>query len=99
MSFQSLREEEKVKKGLVAGYNAKIIEEDARREKDREKMAISRELDRRAYEKGEEWFKSGLTLEDADEKLKNNKSFVYGFERGKRLAFIAELKGNDQKKR
>ena len=84
-------EEKQVKKKFRAGYVADILEKEERRLRDHEKMAVSRELDRKAYEDGQKWFDSGLGLEDAPEELKNNRSFVYGFERGQRLASIPVL--------
>ena len=48
------------------------------------------------YEKGMEWFKSGLPLEDAPEELRKNTNFINGFNKGKRLAMIAELQEKDR---
>ncbi len=49
------------------------------------------------YELGEAFFNSGLSLEDADEELRNNTSFVNGYNRGKRIAFAKELEQKRQK--
>ena len=43
------------------------------------------------YNKGEQWFNSGLTLDEAPDELKNNNSFLNGFMRGHRLAIIEKL--------
>ena len=43
------------------------------------------------YDKGVEWYNSGLGIEDAPVELQNNRSFVNGFKRGHRLALIEEL--------
>ena len=43
------------------------------------------------YDKGLEWYNSGLGIEDAPVELQNNRSFVDGFKRGHRLALIEEL--------
>ena len=49
--------------------------------------------------KGIEWFKSGLPLEDAPEDLRNNTNFIYGFHKGERLALIESLQNDSKKSR
>ncbi len=49
-------------------------------------------FDYNLYDKGTEWFKSGLSLDDAPDELKYSKDFIAGFERGKRLEFVRQLK-------
>ena len=49
--------------------------------------------------KGIEWFKSGLPLEDAPEELRNNTNFIYGFKKGERLALIESLQNDSKKSR
>lgn len=48
------------------------------------------------FEKGLTWFESGLLLEDAPLELRSNTNFVNGFNKGKRLALIAELQEKDK---
>ena len=50
--------------------------------------------DKNLYDKGMEWYNSGLTLEDASPEDRNNIHFVNGYERGKRLALIEEMQKN-----
>ena len=42
------------------------------------------------FNKGYEWFESGLSLEDAPEEMKNDFNFVNGFEKAKRVKKINE---------
>ena len=55
-------------------------------EKDLKKMDADRRFNYKLFNKGKEWFDSGLTLEDASEELRNDQSFIKGYEHGKRLA-------------
>ena len=43
------------------------------------------------FEKGEEWYKSGLSLDEVPEEFKTNRSFINGYKRGQRLAMIEEM--------
>lgn len=52
-------------------------------------------FDINVFNKGMEWFASGLSLEDASEEDKNSIHFVNGYERAKRLARIEEMKKNN----
>ena len=47
--------------------------------------------DRDIFSKGQQWFESGLSLEDAPLEFRSNRNFVRGFDRGRRIAFIQEL--------
>ena len=58
----------------------------------------TRDFDKNLFDKGKLWFDSGLSLEDADEKLKNDISFVKGFNHGARLDYINKM-DNPSKKR
>lgn len=42
------------------------------------------------FNKGYEWFESGLSLEDASDEIKNDFNFVNGFEKAKRVQKINE---------
>jgi hypothetical protein len=42
------------------------------------------------FEMGIKWFDSGLSLDDADDELKNDSSFIKGFNKGKMLKYIEE---------
>ena len=48
------------------------------------------------FEQGMTWFESGLPIEDAPEELKNNTNFINGFNKGKRLAMIADMQEKDR---
>lgn len=61
-------------------------------------LYVTKNLNREIYKQGEDWYRSGLTLADADESLQNDFSFVSGFERGRRLALIEESKSNSKTK-
>ena len=43
-----------------------------------------------------EWFKSGLPFDDAPEELRKNTNFINGFNKGNRLAMIAEEQEKDK---
>ena len=51
--------------------------------------------DPKIFDKGTEWFNSGLSFDDAPEELKNNTNFVNGFKKGIRLAEINNSIYND----
>ena len=57
-------------------------------------MASSANFNKDLFDKGQKWFESGLSLEDAPEEIKTNRDFIRGFERGRRLVFIEELDKN-----
>lgn len=38
--------------------------------------------------RGQKWFESGLSLDDANDEDKNNDAFVAGFNKGKRIQFV-----------
>lgn len=52
--------------------------------------------DKEIFDKGVEWFKSGLPFDDAPEELRKNTNFIDGFHRGERLQLIAELQEKDR---
>ena len=47
--------------------------------------------DNSIYLRGLDWYNSGLPLEDAPEEVRNNTNFINGFNKGKRLSYIASL--------
>ena len=53
--------------------------------------------DKEVFDKGIEWFNSGLSLDDAPENFRTNTNFVNGFEKAKRLADINSMIYNDGK--
>lgn len=44
--------------------------------------------DKSIFDAGMEWFNNGFSLEDASDEMKNNHSFIDGFNKGKRLDAI-----------
>lgn len=60
------------------------------REKEKNFKVVDK-YDSAIFEKGLNWGNSGLPLEDAPEEVKNNSNFINGFNKAKRLQFIAEL--------
>lgn len=65
-------------------FHSKLVAKD-RRIKNLEHV---KEFDKATFEKGLEWFDSGLSLDDADISLRENFNFVNGFEKAKRLKDI-----------
>ena len=53
-------------------------------------------FDSNLFNQGMEWFRNGLTLEDAPDSFKNDASFIKGYNRGQRLAIIQELNSNSR---
>jgi len=68
-------------------------------EKNRKPVKQRPPFDYKQYENGNRWFDSGLSLEDAPEELRENVSFVDGYEHGRRLALIDEMKAKDNDKK
>jgi len=56
----------------------------------RSAMTHNRNYSKEIYDLGTEWALAGKELEQADPKIRENRSFTDGFERGKRLKFIKE---------
>lgn len=44
--------------------------------------------DQGIFNQGIEWYNSGLEIEDAPEKIRNNTNFIRGFEKGRRVAEV-----------
>ena len=47
-------------------------------------------IDQKIFKSGQEWFKCGLSLEEAPLEIQKNPSFVKGFERGRRTQLVEE---------
>ena len=62
----------------------------ARDIKNRQKRENYQPNDKEKFIQGENWFNSGLPLEDASEELRNNINFVNGFNRAKRISDIEQ---------
>lgn len=54
-------------------------------------MKQNHHFNKEIFDLGTEWSLAGKLLEDAREEMKNDKSFITGYERGERLKKIAEL--------
>lgn len=50
------------------------------------------------FNKGMEWFNSGLSLDEAPEEIRKNSNFINGFKKGERLAYIATLQERDSER-
>jgi len=72
---------------------------DIRNEERRKNYVRPDKRDADICNKGIEWFKSGLSLEDAPEELRYNTNFIYGFRKGERLALIESLQNDSKKSR
>lgn len=76
-----------------------LIEGKMRDEKVLKNLHIQAKISTESYKKGEAWYKSGLSLDDAPEEFKEDYSFVYGFEHGKRLSLIQEIQNASSSKK
>ena len=61
------------------------VSQDVKRKNNSVKHSYNNEMDR---QKGLQWFNSGLLLDDAPEELRNNKSFIDGFNKGYRIKLV-----------
>ena len=59
--------------------------------KNKEKAGKVTTNDKKTFDAGFEWFESGLSLDDADEKLRNHPNFISGFNYGKRIQYVNQL--------
>ncbi len=57
-------------------------------EKDLRHLDNTRKFDGNMFVKGEEWYNSGLSFDSADPELKNNLSFIKGYNKGVRMDMI-----------
>lgn len=57
----------------------------ARDVRNKNRKIDDRANDLKVFEQGSAWFNSGLSLDDADERLKNDKDFINGYNRAKRI--------------
>ena len=53
-------------------------------------------FDKNKYDIGTQWALQGMTLEDAGDVAKD-KSFISGYERGKRLLYVSQLDKEEEK--
>ena len=56
----------------------------------KEKNAIRYNFSDEEFEKGIEWFDSGLSLDDAPDELRKSGSFIKGFQRGNTIKIVNE---------
>lgn len=59
--------------------------------KNKEKVGKVTTNDKKTFDTGSAWFESGLSLEDADEKLRNHPNFIAGYNYGKRIQYVNQL--------
>ena len=67
-------------------YNSRLVALDMRCKNLEHRKVTNIDL----FNKGIEWFESGLTLNDADDKMKIDFNFVNGYEKAKRMKNINE---------
>jgi len=67
------------------------IEKKFNDERELKKIDESRNFSKDLFDKGTIWFDGGLSLEEAPENFRNNRSFINGFNYGKRLSLVKEL--------
>ena len=85
--------------GEIRRDTANKIASDLRNKEIRKNYVRPDKRDLDICNKGLEWFKNGLALEDAPIELKNNTNFINGFNKGKRLAMIESLQNESKKSR
>ena len=73
------------------------IEKKISDDRELKKLDEARNFSKDLFDKGTTWFDSGLTLDEAPENLKNNRSFINGFNYGKRLSLVKELQESVKK--
>ena len=71
----------------------KAVEKDIRRKTDGKKAKDP--YNPKTFNDGILWFNEGMALVDAPENLRNNTNFIDGYEKGRRLAMIEEMKNNE----
>ncbi len=69
----------------IRSDSGKRIANDIREREKRENYKHVDKFDKVLFEKGIEWYNSGLQLDDAPDDLKNNTNFIKGFEKAKRI--------------
>lgn len=72
------------------------IEGKSSREQVLKNMYHTSNFDKKMYDKGQQWYESGLSLSEAPVELQENFSFTDGFKRGERLALISEVQNKDK---
>lgn len=73
------------------------IEKMAREEHELKKIYDTKNFSKSLFDNGVAWFESGLSLNEADENLRNDRSFVNGFNYGYRLSLVKELEATIKK--
>lgn len=83
-------DERKRKMDAIVARNASQnrITQDIR---NKEKIGKVTTNDRKTFDDGVKWFESGLSLNEAPDKLKNSPNFIAGFENGKRTQYVNQL--------
>ena len=78
--------------GYKPGINCDIIDADIKREKKMiESASKSVKFDKEKWDKGVSWFNEGFLLDEADNKLVNDRNFINGYNHAKRIKLV-----NDQ---
>ena len=85
--------------GEIRRNSSNRIAKDIRDKEKRKNYVRPDKRDVDIFNKGIEWFNSGLPLEDAPENLRNNTNFINGFKKGERLVLIESLQNDSKKSR
>ena len=64
------------------------IANDIYKQEKMQNMVRADKYDQNIFDKGIEWYNTGLEISDAPENIRNNTNFIRGYEKGKRLAEI-----------
>ena len=72
---------------------------EAREEKYLKLLDTIRTFDADLYNLGENWYNSGLLLDEAPDEYKDNASFIKGYKKGERLEMIKNIQISSNKTR
>ena len=70
----------------TVNFHSKLVAKDNRMKK----LEHAKVADKNIFNKGFEWFESGLSLDDAPVELRANFNFINGFDKAKRVMTINE---------
>lgn len=76
---------------VISNSGAYSVEKEQSFNKYLKQLYENKTFDKDLFDKGNEYFNIGGSLENLTEELANNRSFISGYSHAKRLAFIEEL--------
>ncbi len=90
--------EDKFKKERKQVISRGLVDSNLKEDKYLKNLQNTRDFDYDKYNKGQLWYESGLSLESAPLELRKDVSFIKGYNRGQRLAFIKQMDSNSKKR-